>query len=323
MANAGLDIQKYGTVTEHMADYMIQSKADSTCHKYMNCFKHFDNYCKSNGFSAKPASPIVVVIYITHMFDSGKSFSVISAAVYAIQWMHSLHSLENPTSNSMVKNLLEASKRLRSFPVQKKDVLDSSMLQTLCSNYSDTVDVVTLRDLSMILLGFSGFMRFNELSALCCSDITFKSDHLLIKIRKSKTDVYREGRQVPIAKGVSCACPYSMLQKYMACAGLSQNSNNFLFKPCFRSKGISKLIKTNKKLSYTRVRECVLAKLHSVAPNLNLGTHSLRASGATAAANAEGVSDRCLKRHGRWKTEVAKDGYIVDSLERRLSITKK
>ena len=81
--------------------------------------------------------------------------------------MHSLHSLENATGNSMVKNLLEASKRLRSFPVQKKDVIDSSMLQALCSRYADTVDVITLRDLSMILLGFSGFMRFNELSALC------------------------------------------------------------------------------------------------------------------------------------------------------------
>ena len=82
-------------------------------------------------------------------------------------------------------------------------------------------------------------------------------------------------------------------------------------------------MKNNKKLSYTKVKECVLVKLHSVAPNLNLGTHSLRASGATAAANAESVSDRCLKRHGRWKTEVAIDGYIVDSLEKRLSITKK
>ena len=43
-------------------------------------------------------------------------------------------------------------------------------------------------------------------------------------------------------------------------------------------------------------------KLKVVAPDLNLGLHSLRASGATTAANAPGVSDRCLKRHGRWKS---------------------
>ena len=120
MVNAEVDIQKHGTVAEHMAGYLIQSKADSTCHKYTNFFKHFDSKCKSNSLSAKPASQIVVAMYITHMLDSGKSYSVISSALYAIQWMHSLHSLESPIGNSMVKNLLEASKRLCSFLVQKR-----------------------------------------------------------------------------------------------------------------------------------------------------------------------------------------------------------
>mgnify|MGYP000209323175 FL=1 len=52
---------------------------------------------------------------------------------------------------------------------------------------------------------------------------------------------------------------------------------------------------------------------------VSLGTHSLRVSSATVAANA-GVSDRCLKRHGRWKS--AKESYIDDSVEMKLSITK-
>ena len=55
---------------------------------------------------------------------------------------------------------------------------------------------------------------------------------------------------------------------------------------------------------------------------MNFGTHSLRESGATMAANAEGVLDRCLKRHGRWKTDLAKDGYIADLIEKGLNITK-
>ena len=35
-----------------------------------------------------------------------------------------------------------------------------------------------------------------------------------------------------------------------------------------------------------------------------------------------GVDERCLKRHGRWKTDIAKDGYIKDSLDMKLSISK-
>ena len=43
--------------------------------------------------------------------------------------------------------------------------------------------------------------------------------------------------------------------------------------------------------------------------------------GASAAANA-GVPDRWFKRHGRWRSGNAKDGYIKDSLENRLSVSK-
>ena len=48
------------------------------------------------------------------------------------------------------------------------------------------------------------------------------------------------------------------------------------------------------------------------------GMHSLRAGGATAAANA-GVEDRHFKRHDCWKSESAKDGYVK---ERRLKVSK-
>ena len=48
---------------------------------------------------------------------------------------------------------------------------------------------------------------------------------------------------------------------------------------------------------------------------------SLRSGGVTAAANA-GVNDRCLKRHGRWKVDSSKDGYVADSLQKRLEVSK-
>ena len=60
-----------------------------------------------------------------------------------------------------------------------------------------------------------------------------------------------------------------------------------------------------------------------VAPDLNLGIHSYRVSGASAAANADGVTDRCIKRYGRWRSDPAKDGYIKDSLEKKNFISQR
>ena len=68
--------------------------------------------------------------------------------------------------------------------------------------------------------------------------------------------------------------------------------------------------------------KCIVKKLKLVGPELDIGTHSLRASGATNVANASSVSERCLKIHGRWKTDIAKDGYVQDSIDKRLSVTK-
>ena len=67
-------------------------------------------------------------------------------------------------------------------------------------------------------------------------------------------------------------------------------------------------------ISYTRLRECFKKKLEFLRFTAqNYGLHSLRDEGATAAANNE-VADRLFKKHGRWRSEAAKDGYIEDSL---------
>ena len=58
-------------------------------------------------------------------------------------------------------------------------------------------------------------------------------------------------------------------------------------------------------LSYARLFK---EKLESLGfPAESYGLHSLRAGGATAVAN-RGIPDRLFKRHGRWKSDSAKDG---------------
>lgn len=75
-------------------------------------------------------------------------------------------------------------------------------------------------------------------------------------------------------------------------------------------------------MSYTTVRKTVLEKFEAIGlDKRQYGLHSLRAGGATAAANA-GVPDRMFKRHGRWRSENAKDGYVEDSLTSRLQVSK-
>ena len=74
-------------------------------------------------------------------------------------------------------------------------------------------------------------------------------------------------------------------------------------------------------LSYTRTREIVSDGFKSMGlQKEKFGLHSLRAGGATAAAN-NGIHDRLFKRHGPWRSETAKDGYVKDSIEKLLSVS--
>ena len=54
-------------------------------------------------------------------------------------------------------------------------------------------------------------------------------------------------------------------------------------------------------------------------PLEEFGLHSLRAGGATAAANVK-VPDWCFKMHEKWKSENAKNGHIKDNFESRLEV---
>jgi len=52
------------------------------------------------------------------------------------------------------------------------------------------------------------------------------------------------------------------------------------------------------------------------------GSHSHRFGGATAAViNNPNLSERLLKLHGRWKSDIAKDMFILEQTQNRLSVT--
>ena len=82
------------------------------------------------------------------------------------------------------------------------------------------------------------------------------------------------------------------------------------------------LRKKNTCLSYTSTREIIHTALSEFGPNVaNFGLHSFRSGGATAAAQND-TSDRLFKIHGRWKSDKAKDGYVLESLQKRLSVSQ-
>ena len=182
----------------------------------------------------------------------------------------------------------------------------------------------TLSDLRLItacLLGFSGFLRFNELINLRPCDCSITEEMLKICMCQSKTDQLHQGSELLIARTSSSTCPVAMLECYMDRTSTRWNDECFLFCLIQKSKK-REILRQCSKISYFCLRNLFNKKLNSLGFAVaEFGLHSLRVGGATAAANA-GIPDTLFKCHGSWRSENAKDGYIKDNIDSRLEVSK-
>lgn len=182
-------------------------------------------------------------------------------------------------------------------------------------------DLKNIRVVCMCLLCYAGFLRFAELANLRRHHVFIYDNHVKLFLESSKTDVYREGRDVLISKTNTPTCPVNMLLRYFYLAEIPADSTDYIFRPLCFCKSVNSYKLRSGKLSYTTAREILLSALETLGLNKKyFGLHSLR-SGATAAAAAK-VEDRLFKKHGRWRTDKAKDGYVKENISERLSVTQ-
>jgi integrase len=176
----------------------------------------------------------------------------------------------------------------------------------------------TLHDmmrLAAIVLCYVGFLQFSDLMTVQWQEIQFFLTHMELFLEKSKTDQYREGRWVLIARVGGRFCPVALVERLLR-AGRYQ-----LLGPGPLIRNVSREQVLPRQPSYTTVLSYFKAgaELLGLDP-AECGTHSGRRGGATRATNVD-VPDRLFKEHGAWKSERVKDGYVVNSLQARLSVS--
>lgn len=125
-----------------------------------------------------------------------------------------------------------------------------------------------------------------------------------------------------IVNGVIFVCLVKMYLRYLDLLGIIEDKDFFLFRLIFRLKNVCKLIYKNKKFSYILVRSNFLFMLKLVVGEyVNIGIYFFRLGGVIVVVSLN-VDERCLKRYGRWKIDLVKDGYIVDFIEKCLLVLK-
>jgi len=303
----------------------MKARATNTTKKYKCYFDKCTRWCQQLPEVVDfPADSSHVILFLVSLIQSGESFSVIESVVYAIKHFHNLGGLNDPTESVLIGYLLDSAKRICWRPKAKKQPIDIDHIRKIHVSLKEKgMNLLQQRNFSMIILCFSGFLRYDEAANLKLGDLVFCDSHLKVFIEKSKTDQYRVGAWVFIAKVDSEICVTKILQSYINEANLV-NQDEYLFRAVtfFKSKQKPALRKKNAPISYSTMRSTILSYLKDLGLEERLfGTHSMRRGGATSAAN-NGVNDRLFQKHGRWKSVGAKDGYVEDNLNNVLSISR-
>ena len=317
---ASFDSPELTRLASSVQESVIRSRADSTTKKYLGAFRRWKTWAQQHSLQVFPVKESHLVLYMQSLAESSSSNSAVEEIYNAMSWIHAMANCDSPTDSQFVGTVMQGLQRNLAQPVTKKLLVTTEMLAAIVDDAEKSRSLADWRLATACVISYAAFLRFNELIHIRAVDVKFNDEFMSISIPKSKTDQLRKGEKVVVARTSSKLCPVNILQRYMAYAGIQTGDTRFIFQPIVKLKHGEKLRESGS-LSYTRLQECFKGKLESLGfPAECYGLHSLRAGGATAAANG-GVPDRLFKRHGRWKSDSAKDGYVEDSLHARLSVS--
>lgn len=164
----------------------------NTVRAYRADFEIFEDWCRTEGQTALPATPDTVADFVLAQSKSAAPATV-SRRRAAITKIHRLLKLDSPVSSEEVNLATRTVFRQRGRRQNQALGLTRALKQKLigaCHN-----DLRGLRDRAIIAVGYDTLCRRAELVQLQIDDVTVKIDGSgTILVRKSKTDQYAAGR---------------------------------------------------------------------------------------------------------------------------------
>ena len=265
------------------------SKANNTIRAYKSDFKDFSLFCAQNGFKPLPSEPKIISLYLTHLSTKDVKMSTLKRRLVSIGVIHKLKGHYLDTKHpAIIENIMGIKRRKGIFQKGKKPILISSLKLIINAiDQQEKEQIMKLRDKSIILTGFSGGFRRNEIVALDYDDLDFVPEGLKITIRRSKTDQFGEGSVK--------ALPYFDNLQYCPVVTLK----NWITESKIKSGPIFRRFSKGSKLSGNRLTDQTVALLIKKYLNLagidskNYSGHSLRSGFATSAAES-GAEERSI-----------------------------
>ena len=154
---------------ERLADsaqkYVDLSKAPRTLRAYQSDWADFQLFCQRQGFSALPAQPETIALYLAALADQSRKPATLSRRLAAISKMHSAKGYDSPTAmrHACVKEVWSGIRRAKGIAQGAKAAAVTDHIKKMLEQVP--ASLIGIRDRALLLIGFAGALRRSELVA--------------------------------------------------------------------------------------------------------------------------------------------------------------
>ena len=278
------------------------SKANNTVRAYKSDFDDFGLFCAQNGFKSLPSDPKVVSLYLTYLSTKDVKMSTLKRRLVSIGVIHKLKGHYLDTKHpSIIENMMGIKRRKGSIQKGKKPLLINNLKKIInVIDKEKNHEIKKIRDRSIILIGFSGGFRRNEIVSLDYDDLEFVQEGLKISLKRSKTDQFGEGsvKGLPYFEN-SKYCPVISIKKWIE---ISKISSGAIFRRFIKGSKLSHNRLTDQSVALLIKHYLKLAGIESK----NYSGHSLRSGFATSAAESGAEERSIMAMTGHKSTEMVR-----------------
>ena len=267
-----------------------------------------------------PLPSILIAQFLDHMRQY--SATAVQDAISSLKWFHyfvpGVNSQNNPLNDDFLSRIVESTKRNHHIEKSRKKPLTTETINNIVNSLPSSPTLTEIRDALIPSLAFSLLLRHDEVSHLNCNHFSIQPGGLKIHIPSSKTDTYRDGKYVFLAKENSIV--YNLVFQYINKAGLDFKMNHFFFGPVVIEKAGMRL--QNRILSYNVYNQIIKRAVSKQGFNPNdFGTHSARSGGATALFPSTNQFELMLS--GRWADPRSIGSYVEISDDSRFELNSR
>jgi site-specific recombinase XerD len=279
------------------AHYVRHSLAPSTRDAYASDIRMFRRWGGD-----VPAKPDLVAKYLASQALRLK-VSTLHRRLASISHAHTVRGLKSPTDSRLVHSTLRGIQRVHGCATKQARPLTPELVKRLCKSMKTFAAIRNVRDRALLLVGYTGALRRSELANLERRDVTFTRAGAVVRLRASKTDPGRKGRDVALPRFGGSLCPVKALRAWM------EATEEPAAKPLFRRIDRYGYV-NNAGISGEAIGTILRQRLHAARIDpTGYSAHSMRAGFVTTATRA-GASAFAIQQQTGQRSIRTVHGYI-------------